>query len=147
MSEGWAIREMVIGDFDPALEMWERMPGVGLSAADSAKEIARFLERNPGLCFVAESGGALVGTALCGQDGRRGYLYHVAVDPAHRRTGIGRALVEHCIQALDAQGIDKCHLFVYADNVGAIAFWHAIGWQDRVELKVMSRYTPRGDQA
>lgn len=67
--------------------------GIGLSNADSQENIAGFLERNPNLSFVAVANGKIIGTVLCGHDGRRGYIYHVMVSDAYRNQGIGKALV------------------------------------------------------
>jgi ribosomal protein S18 acetylase RimI-like enzyme len=80
----------------------------------------------------------IVGAVLCGTDGRRGYLQHLAVAPSHQRRGIGRRLAAHCLDALSAQGIDKCHLMVLADNHKAAAFWARIGWTDRPGIRLMS---------
>ena len=135
------IREMVIQDYDEVLAFWQTSEGVGLSDADSEESIARYLDRNPGLSFVARDGERLVGAVLCGHDGRRGYIHHLSVSESHRRRGLGRALVERCLSALRRAGIDKCHLFVFADSQDTIAFWKSIGWTQRVELVMMSQYT------
>lgn len=135
------IREMVIQDYDEVLALWQTSEGVGLSDTDLEGSIASYLQRNPGLSFVARDGQHLVGAVLCGHDGRRGYIHHLAVRESHRRRGLGRALVERCLSALRRAGIDKCHIFVFADNQGTIAFWKSIGWTQRVELVMMSQYT------
>jgi putative acetyltransferase len=135
------IREMTIRDYDQVVGLWQNSEGVGLSDADSREGIARFLGRNPGLSFVARHGEHLVGVVLCGHDGRRGYIHHLAVSKSHRRQGLGRALVERCLSALRRDGIDKCHIFVFAANGDAITFWKNVGWTERVELIMMSQYT------
>jgi len=132
------ITPFTLQDYDEALALWKSSPGIGLSQADSREAIAFFLERNPGLNFVARASGQLVGTLLCGCDGRRGYLYHLAVHPDFRRQGIGRALVDACLNGLRRLGIQKAHLFVYTDNQDAIAFWRSTGWYPRPELMIMS---------
>ncbi len=135
------IREMTIQDYDAVIALWQSADGVGLSDADSCEAIGRYLARNPGLSFTAWDGDLLVGAVLCGHDGRRGYVHHLAVRPSHRRQGIGKALATRCLDALAAEGIDKCHLFVFAVNDRAIAFWKRVGWGQRVDLVVMSQYT------
>lgn len=135
------IREMTIHDYEEVLSLWQASEGVGLSDTDSEQSIAGYLERNPGLSFVARDGEHLVGAVLCGHDGRRGYIHHLAVSKSRRRQGLGRALVERCLSALRRDGIDKCHLFVFAANRDTIAFWRSIGWTQRVELIMMSQYT------
>ena len=80
------------------------------------------------MSFVARVDGALAGAVLCGTDGRRGYLNHLAVTPPHRRQGIARQLVAACLDALKQRGIARCHTFVYDRNAPGLAFWQAIGW-------------------
>jgi ribosomal protein S18 acetylase RimI-like enzyme len=130
---------MTAADYDEAVALWRACEGIGLSAADGREGIAAFLERNPGLSVVAREGGRLVGTCLCGHDGRRGYLHHVAVAAAHRGRGLGRQLVEECLERLAAAGIAKCHAFLRADNGPGEAFWQALGWQERTDLKMVSQ--------
>jgi N-acetylglutamate synthase len=134
----YQILEMTIADYEEAIELWQQTPGMGLSTADEQPAIATFLGRNPGLCFVARMGEELIGTALCGHDGRRGYIYHVAVAEAQRSQGIAKALVDRCLDGLKQQGIEKAHLMVYETNLGGIVFWHKLGWYRRDELALMS---------
>jgi N-acetylglutamate synthase len=136
------IREFTMTDYDSAYALWSRTEGVGLSQADEPGNVKRFLEHNPGLSFVAEDGGKIVGAVLCGNDGRRGFLHHLAVEKGRRRSGVGRALVERCLSALCAAGLRKCHIFVMADNLEGQGFWRSIGWEERIMLKVMSRDVP-----
>jgi ribosomal protein S18 acetylase RimI-like enzyme len=133
------IREMTIADYEPVYTLWQNSEGIGLSDADSKEGIKHFLVRNPGLSFVAFEGDQLVGAALCGHDGRRGYIHHLAVAKSHRKQGIGKSLVGRCMYALMRIGIAKCHLFVFDDNQEAIKFWNKVGWTERVELMMMSQ--------
>ncbi len=131
-------RALTLADYDAVHALWQSSEGVGLSDADSREAIGRYLARNPGLSFTAWDGNELVGAVLCGHDGRRGYVHHLAVKPSQRRQGLGKALAARCLAALAAEGIDKCHLFVFANNADAIAFWRSVGWSQRVDLNVMS---------
>ena len=135
------IRDMTIDQYNAIYELWENSEGVGLSDSDERDEIEKFLRRNPGLCFNAWDNGSLVGAILCGHDGRRGLIHHLAVRESHRRTGIGKALVERCFEALREKGISKCHLFVFKDNQVGLAFWNGLDWIARNELLLMSQYT------
>jgi ribosomal protein S18 acetylase RimI-like enzyme len=137
--EGVEKRPFGMADYEAALALWKRCPGVGLSSADESGPIGAFLERNSGLSFAAWAGGSLVGTSLCGSDGRRGYLYHVAVDPGYRRRGIGALLASASLGALAETGVMKCHLFVLADNESGAAFWRAAGWTPRGDIAVFSK--------
>ena len=133
------IRQFTMADHERALALWRGLEGIGLSAADARENMEPFLLRNAGLSFVAYDNGTLVGTVLCGQDGRRAYLYHLAVAGSHRRRKLGYALAQRCLSALRQCGIEKCHLFVYADNAPAIAFWKQNGWLTRNDLMLMSQ--------
>lgn len=128
-----------IDQYAVVLALWQRCEGVGLSSADARERIQFYLERNPGMSFVALHDTEVVGAILCGHDGRRGYIHHLAVDSHYRRAGIGRSLVEHCLQALQAVGIQKCHLFIFHENDNGRAFWEGIGWTWRQDVRVMSR--------
>jgi N-acetylglutamate synthase len=114
-----------------------------LRAVDEREAVRRYLEGNPGLSFVWEDDGTIVGAVLCGTDGRRGYLQHLAVAAAHRRRGIGRALVAASLGALGERGIEKCHLQLLPANTAARAFWRRLGWTERVDVVLMS-YTSTG---
>lgn len=133
------IQEMSMKDYDEVRALWESSEGIVIGDIDSRQDIARFLDRNPGLSFVAREAGELVGVVLCSHDGRRGYIDQLAVRETHRRQGIGRSLVSRCLFHLMRMGIRRWNLFVFEDNQEAIAFWRALGWAERVEMVSMSR--------
>jgi N-acetylglutamate synthase len=133
------IRPFAIAAYDDVVALWQKCEGIGLSQADSREAIQSYLERNPAMSFVATSDGKVVGAILCGHDGRRGYIHHLAVHPRWRRQSIGRRLVEKCLDALGSAGIQKCHLFTFNQNQDGIAFWKAIGWTPRKDIGVASK--------
>ena len=135
------IRPFEPADYEAAHALWEATPGVGLSAADERGPIEQYLRRNPGLSFVAMEGEAMVGTILCGHDGRRGLVHHLMTVPGERRKGTGSALLRAGLGALHAQGIDKCHLLVVGDNRAGLDFWRAAGAVERSELALLSIMT------
>ncbi len=132
------LRPMTPADFESALKLWQGTEGMGLNSADTPDQIRRFLERNPGLSTIAESGGNLVGTALCGHDGRRGFIYHLAVDRSSRAQGLGRRLVEQSLANLKEAGLTRCHIVVYAHNAAGQKFWEHLGFLPRQELLICS---------
>jgi ribosomal protein S18 acetylase RimI-like enzyme len=134
-----AFQEMQISDYDEIYELWRKTSGMGLSNADKKENIGKFLTRNKGLSYVCRHDNKIVGTILCGHDGRRGYIYHVTVAENYRGRGIGRKLVEISLERLKAEGINKCHLFVFADNACGNAFWSSIGWEKREDILVYSK--------
>ena len=88
------------------------------------------LALDDGLLFVAEGlDGAVLGTAMAGYDGHRGWLYAVAVDPRHRHRGIGRALVDRACAELAARGCGKVNLQVRDGNDAAAAFYEGVGFE------------------
>jgi len=132
------IRDFTDSDYDAVIALWRGARGVVLRDADGRVPLLAYLARNSGLSFVAIDGQTVVGAVLCGTDGRRGYLQHLAVAPTHQRRGIGRELAVRCVDALAARGIDKCHLMVLTDNTDAGAFWARIGWTERRDIRLMS---------
>ena len=99
------IRVMTIDDYDKVYALWLSCAGMGLNNLDDSREgIAKYLERNPETCFVAEESGNIAGVIIAGNDGRRGYIYHTAVNPDYRRRGIGSELVDAALDALKKLG-------------------------------------------
>lgn len=126
---------MKIQDYEEIYHLWTGTPGMGLRSLDDSKEgISGFLVRNPNTCFVAQIQGEAVGTILCGNDGRRGYLYHLAVCPAQRKKGIGRSLVNAVIGALKQERIHKAALVVFRSNDLGNMFWSSVDFQERDDL-------------
>ena len=123
-------REFVIDDYDATVALWNLLKGVEVAEGDSREEIRAYLLRNPGLSRVAEENGTIVGAVLCGHDGRRGLIYHLAVAPAHHGKGIGKLLVRECVTRLRATGIARALILVAGDNAGAHSFWLRSGWED-----------------
>jgi len=134
-----AIQPMTLADYDEVLPLWQNSEGVGLSESDTRTEIGKFLKRNRRLSLVAREGRKLVGAILCGHDGRRACLYHLAIAPSHRRKGLGTKLVRRCLAELKKAGISRCNVFFYANNAQAKRFWLKLGWKRRGELCMAQR--------
>jgi len=132
------IREMKRADYPAVINFWRQTPGLALGDADSEEKFSVFLARNSGLSFVAEFTNQPLGTIMCGHDGRRGFIYHLAVHRDHRRKGIGRQLVERCLSKLKEAGISKCHLFVLTENSQGMVFWDKIGFHRREDILIYS---------
>lgn len=129
------IRKMILCDYEKVYRLWLSCQGMGLNNIDDSKDgIDRFLQRNPDTCFVAEEDGKLAGVIIAGNDGRRGYIYHTAIDPAQRRKGIASKLVDTALRALRDLGIIKVALVVFDRNAAGNAFWENIGFTDRKDL-------------
>src|SRR5947208_14494141 len=100
MSNNIKTREFSTSDYDAALELWQRVEGLEIAEGDDRESVAHFLARNAGLSKVATDGTAIVGIALCGHDGPRGYIYPLAVDPPYQARQVGKRLRHECLDGL-----------------------------------------------
>ena len=130
MPEQISTREFSIEDYEAAVELWKRVEGVEIAEGDSKTEIAQYLKRNPGLSRVAVASSKMVAVGLCGHDGRRGYIYHLAVDPEYRGRGIAKQLIDECLQGLRREGLIRANILVAQDNPLGRAFWLRNGWEE-----------------
>lgn len=129
------IRTMTIDDYQGVKDLWMTIKGFAIRSIDDSYEgVERFIKRNPTTSVVALDNGEVVGAILCGHDGRRGCLYHVCVREDHRRRGIGKSMVVHCMNALKAEKISKVSLIAFSTNDIGNAFWNEIGWTRRLDL-------------
>ena len=133
------IRVMDMGDYTQLIDLWRNTENIGLSEADSPVNLDAFLQRNPGLSFVILDDDKIIGAVLGGHDGRRGAIYHLAVNREYRNKGYGQALLDHCLAAIAEIGIERCHIHVYADNRSGLVFWQKNGWFTRPELVLLSK--------
>ncbi len=96
--------------------------------------IARKRALRDGLFWVATRRGRVTGAVMAGWDGQRGWIYHLAVDAAERRRGVGRALVAAAERELAGRGCPKINLQVVGSNRDVVEFYERLGW--RVEERV-----------
>lgn len=121
------------GDYERALQLWQSIgKGVHVGRSDSREEIEKKLARDPDLFLVAEADGELVGTVIGAYDGRRGFIYHLAVKADFRRLGLATRLMNEVEKRLRSHGCLRCHLFVLRENEGALRFYEKQGW-DRMD--------------
>ena len=140
MQEGIKIRRIRKSDWQSILSLWQNTPGMGLNSIDDSEEgIKRFLKRNPHTCFLAEKENETIGTIIAGHDGRRGYIYHTAVNPAERNKGVATRLVSACVEALKNEGIAKAALVVFKDNELGNGFWERMGFTERDDLNYRNK--------
>lgn len=124
------LREFTLDDYAAVYTLWQDAgPGVGISRSDTREEIAKKLQRDPDLFLVAEDEGQIIGTVIGGYDGRRGLIYHLAVEPAYRKRGIGERLMEQVEKRLTAKGCLKSYLLVTRENTDVIEFYNRLGWE------------------
>lgn len=129
------IRAMMIEDYEGVYKLWKQTKGFGIRSIDDSREgLERFLRRNPTTSIVAEEEGEIVGSILCGHDGRRGCFYHVCVAEEHRMKGIGTQMAKMAMDALRAEKINQVCLIAFTDNEVGNQFWEQSGWKRREDL-------------
>lgn len=130
-------RPLRIEDYPATVALWERCDGIG--SPESPELFARFLARNPDTSQSAWSDGRLVGAVLVGFDGKRAYLYHLAVDGDFRRRGVAGTMLERALSAVEAQGVEKATIFLLTDNELGRSFWEGRGWIERNDLIIFQK--------
>lgn len=118
-------------DYPPTLDLWKNAgPGIHVRRSDEPEEIQKKLQRDPDLFLLAVADGRIVGSVIGGFDGRRGLIYHLAVESSLRHRGIGGLLMEEVEKRLKAKGCIKCYLLVTTENENAIRFYESRGWEN-----------------
>lgn len=135
------IRSGDIADLDAVVSLWQQLPGLMLRAEDTPEALQIALNGADLNLYVADCESKIVGAVLVGTDGRRGFLYHLAVAERNQGLGLGRRLVEFALEELAARGISRTHVFVQSDNEDARGFWARLDWQPRNDLTVYSHLT------
>ena len=129
------IRVMKSEDYDEVYALWNTIRGFGIRSIDDSREgVERFLKRNPTTSMLAVSDGKVIGSVLCGHDGRTGYFYHVCVAEEYRKHGIGKAMVARAMEALKEEGINKVALLAFRKNEVGNCFWKGVGWTGREDV-------------
>jgi ribosomal protein S18 acetylase RimI-like enzyme len=132
-------------DRENVMALWRAVFGYETAHNEPSLAIAKKLNANDHLFFVAEEQNQLVGTAMAGYDGHRGWLYAIAVHPNSRRTGLGSRLVRHAEQALVSAGCMKVNLQLLATNEATAAFYKSLGYavEPRISMgKVLHENVP-----
>ena len=132
------IREFEMSDWEDAWQLWKAELGKSNDDSWGREKVETFLQRNPGLSFVALVDGMFTGTVMCGFDGRRGYVYHLAVAEGQKRKGIGSALMQLAVAKLKDEGAGRIHLMVFVENECAKIFYNKLGFQNRDDITLMS---------
>lgn len=126
---------MEIEDYPAVYELWMSIKNFAIRSLDDSEDgIIRFILRNQGLSVVAVDNERIIGTILCGHDGRRGSFYHVCVAESYRNHGIGKSMAAFALNALREEGINKVNLIAFASNELGNNFWKSIGWTFRDDI-------------
>jgi len=131
-------REMKTDDHEKCTHLWNQTEGMGFLENDTIESVSFYLERNPGMSFVCYDEEKLVGTILGGHDGRRGYIYHLAVDRNYRGKSIGKTLLNFTLEKLKLTGLKRCIIMLKSDNKANAKFWTDNGYTAREDLNMYS---------
>lgn len=123
-----AITSLSLHDADAVIALWHEA-GLHPSRSDSEAAIARALAFQPDLFLAAREEGRVVGTVWGAYDGRRGWIYRLAVASSHRRQGLGQRLMDEVEKRLQALGCDKINLLIERDNIAVADFYGARGYR------------------
>lgn len=127
-------------DYEPVRQLWEAMEkGVRVGRSDTPEEIQKKLARDPDLFLVAEQDSKIVGSIIGGYDGRRGLIYHLAVDSSIRGQGIGTLLLNEVEARLRQKGCLKCYLLVTPDNAEAMHYYENRGWHHMDYVRIYGK--------
>jgi ribosomal protein S18 acetylase RimI-like enzyme len=121
------IRHAEPADADAVIALWHACE-LTRPWNDPVADFARALACPTSTVLLLERDGAIIGSVMAGYEGHRGWLYYLAVDPAHQRQGHARALVAGACAFLHAQGCPKVELMVRTGNPAA-AMYERLGWQ------------------
>jgi ribosomal protein S18 acetylase RimI-like enzyme len=123
------LHEFTFDDYDAVYALWQNAgPGIGIGRSDTREEIAKKLRRDPDLFLVATDDDRIIGTVIGGFDGRRGVIYHLAIEQSYREHGIGKMLMGEVERRLVAKGCLRCYLLVKDDALDVIEFYRRLGW-------------------
>jgi len=132
------IREFRIEDYPMVHDLWQTA-GLILRPGDELEDVKLKLQRDADLFLVAEQDDEILGSVIGGWDGRRGWIYHLAVRPEHQRKGIGIGLVREVEKRLVAKGAKKVNAQVYKWNERSSEFFKAIGYDAQPDLIMIGK--------
>lgn len=132
------IRAATSEDIDAIFALWQ-LGGLDHDEAGDRQEMTTKLDYDGDLFLVVDTGDGLVGSVMGTYDGHRGRIKRCVVDPAQRGSGVGRRLVSELERRFMERGITELRLEVWADNVGAQAFWASVGWEYLEDIRYYTR--------
>lgn len=127
-------------DYQQVYELWSSIErGVRVGRSDTLSEIEKKVARDPDLFLVAECDYKIIGSVIGGYDGRRGLIYHLAVNEAFRGQGIGTCLMDEVESRLRDKGCLKCYLLVASDNTEVEPYYQQRGWQHMNDIHLFGK--------
>ena len=136
------IREFEIVDYEVVLRLWKDA-GLIIRPGDDLNDIRLKLQRDPDLFLVATDGSELVGCVMGGWDGRRGWIYHLAVKRSHQRQRVAKTLVGELETRLTRKGARKVNAQIYRSNTASLQFFKACGYEAHSDLIMVGKLLGR----
>jgi len=133
------IRQMDINDYEEILKLWTEVPNVESNQLQSKDKLERFLRKNSSYNLVCQVNNKIIGTLLCGSDGQRAHIYHLAIREDYRSKETESYMINELIRKLKKDGVEECSLFVRDYNYEEQDFWITEGWKESRELLIFSR--------
>lgn len=124
----WTLRPAEPEDEDAVIALWRECELV-IPANDPVGDFRRARGRIGSEIFVAAADGAIVGSAMIGHDGHRGWVYYLATTPSWRGKGVARSLIAHAEAWMIEREIPKLHLLVRHTNNGVVGFYETQGFK------------------
>lgn len=127
-------------DYQQVVDLWSSIEkGVRVGRSDTPTEIEKKIARDPDLFLVAECENQIIGSVIGGYDGRRGMVYHLAVNTEFRGQGIGSQLMDEVESRLREKGCLKCYLLVAGDNYEVGSYYQERGWQHMTDVHLYGK--------
>lgn len=136
--DNYQIQEAQAQDIQSMIELWHSTPGIQVGLGDDEQSLKLFLELDSTICLIIKEENLLIATILGTYDGRRGFVYHLAVRPEYQRKGLGKKLLGSMIIELKKHKAKKINLMVRNDNLLAMEFYNQQGWEKRSDIQVYS---------
>ena len=131
------IREFDLSDYDAIVSLWKEA-GLILRPGDDLESVRLKLQRDADLFLVAKETSGVVGCVMGGWDGRRGWIYHLAVKPSRQRQGIAKALIRELEVRLAGKGAKRVNAQIYQSNTASLKF-EGCGYEVRPDLVMIGK--------
>lgn len=139
-SKKYKVRTMVFSDYDEVYKLWHSIKSFAIRQIDDSRDgIVKFLKRNKTTCVVAVCDGKIIGSILCGHDGREACFYHVCVREDMRNHGVATHMVNYIIDKLNKLNINKIRLVAFKNNKLGNKFWKDIGFVQNKNINIYEK--------
>ena len=133
-----SLRQYIPTDQNDLVELWS-VCGLLRPWNDPLEDVRLCVTTPSSELVVAEFEDQLIGSAMLGHDGHRGWVYYLAVHPNWQRNGIGRSLMSYAEGWMDQRQVPKIQAMIRADNLPVRGFYKRLGYQDD-DVQVVEKF-------